>query len=47
MPNYFGQIPYVDELTIIEFADTTARVNALLSGTVDAMSDLPALRSPS
>lgn len=39
--NYFGQIPYVDDLTIIEFADTTARVNALLGGTVEAISDLP------
>ena len=36
-----AQVPYVDELTIIEFADTTARVNALLGGTVDAISQLP------
>jgi peptide/nickel transport system substrate-binding protein len=39
--NYFGQIPYVDDLAIIEFADTTARVNALLGGSVEAISDLP------
>jgi peptide/nickel transport system substrate-binding protein len=39
--NYFGQIPYVDDLTVIEFADTTARVNALLGGSVEAISDLP------
>jgi peptide/nickel transport system substrate-binding protein len=39
--NYFGQVPWVDALTIQEFADTTARVNALLSGAVDAISDLP------
>lgn len=39
--NYFGQIPWVDELAIMEFADTTARVNALLDGTADAISDLP------
>jgi peptide/nickel transport system substrate-binding protein len=40
-PNYFGQVPWVDELTIIDFQDPTARVNALLGGTVDAISDLP------
>ncbi len=45
-PNYFGQVPWVDELTIIEFADTTARVNALLGGTVDAISDLPSAQIP-
>ena len=39
--NYFGQVAYVDELSIVEFADATARVNALLSGTVEAINDLP------
>ena len=39
--NYFGQVPWVDDLSIMEFADTTARVNALLDGTADAISDLP------
>lgn len=39
--NYFGQVPWVDELTVIEFADTTARVNALLGGSVEAISQLP------
>ncbi len=38
---YWGEKPHVDKLTIIEFADPTARVNALLGGTVDAISDLP------
>jgi len=33
--NYFGEGPYVDELQIIQFADPTARVNALLSGVID------------
>jgi peptide/nickel transport system substrate-binding protein len=33
--NYWGEGPYVDELTIIEFADPLARVNALLSGAID------------
>lgn len=33
--NWFGEGPYVDELQIIQFADPTARVNALLSGAVD------------
>jgi peptide/nickel transport system substrate-binding protein len=45
-PNYYGQVPWVDELTIIEFADATARVNALLGGTVDAISDLPSAQVP-
>ncbi len=40
-PNYYGQVPWVDDLTILEFKDATARVNALLGGTVDAISDLP------
>jgi len=39
--DYWGEKPHVDKLTIIEFADPTARVNALLGGTVDAISDLP------
>ena len=39
--DYWGEGPNVDKLTIIEFADPTARVNALLGGTVDAISDLP------
>ena len=39
--DYWGEVPRVDTLTIIEFADPTARVNALLGGTVDAISDLP------
>ncbi|MFA4964615.1 MAG: ABC transporter substrate-binding protein [Thermoleophilia bacterium] len=34
--------PYVDELTLIEFADPAARVNALLGGSVDAIAELPA-----
>ena len=33
--NYWGEGPYVDELTIIEYADPTARLNALLSGQID------------
>lgn len=43
--NYFGQVPFVDDLTIIEFADTTARVNALLGGSVEAISDLPSAQA--
>jgi peptide/nickel transport system substrate-binding protein len=34
--------PYVDELVIIDFPDTTARVDALLGEQVDAISNLPA-----
>ena len=33
--------PYVDDLTMIEFADEGARVNALLGGDVEAISQLP------
>ncbi len=41
-PNYWQDgKPYVDELVIIDFPDDAARVNALLGGQVDAISDLP------
>jgi peptide/nickel transport system substrate-binding protein len=42
-PNYWrsGQ-PYFDTVTIIDFSDSTAQVNALLGGQVDAITDLPA-----
>ena len=39
--DYYDTPPYVDDLTIIEFADETARVNALNSGEVEAISQLP------
>ena len=41
-PNYWrsGQ-PYFDQVVIIDFPDDTARVNALLSGQVDAITDVP------
>jgi peptide/nickel transport system substrate-binding protein len=34
--------PYVDTLTIIDFPENTARVNALLGGQVDVIDNLPA-----
>ncbi|MDQ3307384.1 MAG: ABC transporter substrate-binding protein [Actinomycetota bacterium] len=42
-PNYWrtGE-PYFDTVTITDFADATAQVNALLGGQIDAMTDLPA-----
>jgi peptide/nickel transport system substrate-binding protein len=41
-PNYWQKgRPYVDQLTIIDFPDSTARVNALLGGQVDAIDNLP------
>jgi peptide/nickel transport system substrate-binding protein len=42
-PNYWrsGQ-PYFDTVTISDFADATAQVNALQGGQIDAMTDLPA-----
>lgn len=33
--------PYLDELEIINFTDDAARVNALLSGQIDALANLP------
>lgn len=41
-PNYWQHgKPYVDTLTIIDFTDDTARVNALLGGQVQAIDNLP------
>jgi peptide/nickel transport system substrate-binding protein len=39
--NYHGDPGYVDKITITELADAGARVNALLSGQVDAIAALP------
>jgi peptide/nickel transport system substrate-binding protein len=43
-PNYWrgGGEPYFDTVTIVDFTDSTAQVNALLGGQIDAMTDLPA-----
>jgi peptide/nickel transport system substrate-binding protein len=35
-------LPYFDTVTIIDFPDVAAQVNALLSGQIDAMTDIPA-----
>jgi len=45
--NYWreGQ-PYFDEVRIINFADDTARINALLGGQVDAIVDVPYAQIP-
>ena len=42
-PNYWmpGGKPYVDELKIVSITDNNARLNALLSGEIDAMAQLP------
>jgi peptide/nickel transport system substrate-binding protein len=42
-PNYWrgGGQPYFETVTIIDFSDPTAQVNALLGGQIDAMTDLP------
>ena len=42
-PNYWGgaDIPYLDEVQVIDFADATAMINALKSGEVDAIADVP------
>jgi len=39
--DYWNTPPYVDTLTMIEFADDTARINALQGGQIQAMSQLP------
>src|SRR5690348_4199628 len=41
-PNYWrsGQ-PYFDKVVVIDFPEDTARVNALLGGQVDAITDVP------
>ncbi len=41
-PNYWrtGQ-PYFDQITITDFSDATAQVNALLGGQLDAITDIP------
>lgn len=39
--DYWGDGPYADELTVVGFADPSARVNALLGGTVEAITQLP------
>jgi peptide/nickel transport system substrate-binding protein len=41
-PNYWrsGQ-PYFDQVTIIDFPDPSAQVNALLAGQLDAITDIP------
>ena len=39
--NYFGDPAFVDKLTIISFQDDDSRVNALLSGQVDAIETVP------
>ena len=38
---YWDGSPWVDDLTLVEFADETARVNALSSGEMEAISQLP------
>ncbi|HWD66245.1 MAG TPA: ABC transporter substrate-binding protein [Solirubrobacteraceae bacterium] len=41
-PNYWQSgKPYADQLTIIDFADDTARVNALLAGQIDIADTVP------
>ena len=39
-PDYWGEGPYADKLTMIEFADPEPQLNALLSGSVDHLANL-------
>jgi peptide/nickel transport system substrate-binding protein len=41
-PKYWSGPAHVDSVTIIDFPDDTAKVNALLGGQVDAITNLPA-----
>lgn len=51
-PNWWGGFwqvpgtPYVDELVMLDLSDDTARVNALLSGQVDAVDAIPYAQAP-
>jgi peptide/nickel transport system substrate-binding protein len=46
-PNYWGKgRPYADQLTIIDFTDDTARVNALQSGQIDIADTVPTEQLP-
>jgi peptide/nickel transport system substrate-binding protein len=46
-PNYWGKgRPYADQLTIIDFTDDTARINALLSGQIDIADTVPTEQIP-
>jgi peptide/nickel transport system substrate-binding protein len=40
-PDYFTDGPYVDQVEVIDFTDDTSRVNALLSGAVDVIAQVP------
>src|SRR6185436_7865536 len=40
-PNYWREGPYFDSVTVIDFPDPNAQVNALRSGQIDAMTDIP------
>jgi peptide/nickel transport system substrate-binding protein len=46
-PNYWGKgRPFADQLTIIDFTDDTARINALLSGQIDIADTVPTEQLP-
>jgi peptide/nickel transport system substrate-binding protein len=46
-PNYWGTgRPFADQLTIIDFTDDTARINALLSGQIDIADTVPTEQIP-
>jgi peptide/nickel transport system substrate-binding protein len=40
-PHYWGEGPYIETIEMIEFADDTARVNALLARQVDVIESIP------
>jgi peptide/nickel transport system substrate-binding protein len=45
-PNYWGKPAYLDQIILHEIPDDTARVNALLSGQVDAINQVPFSQIP-
>jgi peptide/nickel transport system substrate-binding protein len=40
-PNYWGEGPYVDQVEVIDFKDDTSRINALVSGAVEMIAQVP------
>lgn len=46
-PGYWGVGPYVDQVEVIDFSDDTSRINALVSGAVDMIAQVPRVQAKS
>jgi peptide/nickel transport system substrate-binding protein len=40
-PDYWREVPYFDEIAVLDFTDDTARLNALIGGEIDVMPSPP------